>query len=150
MSENACFPLVPIFKLLGTDFRNINFYSKMKNGVDLYTKAVFRYDSAIASFQVGLGVKTEGCLVVSGTKGYAYVPAPWWKTDYFEIRYEDQNLNKKYFYTYAGEGLRYEIKDFVSCILSNDYYFRKVSKKENLAMAEVQELYLSGNNVFRL
>lgn len=150
MSENACFPLVPIFKLLGTDFRNINFYSKMKNGVDLYTKAVFRYDSAIASFQVGLGVKTEGCLVVSGTKGYAYVPAPWWKTDYFEIRYEDQNLNKKYFYTYAGEGLRYEIKDFVSCILSDEYYFRKVSKKENLAMAEVQELYLSGNNVFRL
>lgn len=50
MSENACFPLIPIFKLLGTDYRNINFYSKMKNGVDLFTKAVFRYDSAVASF----------------------------------------------------------------------------------------------------
>lgn len=150
MSENACFPLVPIFKLLGTDYKNVNFYSKMKNDVDLYTKAVFRYDSAIASFQVGLGVKTEGNMVVSGTKGYAYVPAPWWKTDYFEIRFEDQNQNKKYFYPFAGEGLRYEIKDFVSCILSEEYFFRKVSKKENLAMAEVQERYIEGKNLYRL
>ncbi len=150
MSENACFPLIPIFKLLGTDYRNINFYSKMKNGVDLFTKAVFRYDSAVASFQVGLGVKTEGNMVVSGTKGYAYVPAPWWKTDYFEIRFEDQNQNKKYFYHFAGEGLRYEIKDFVSNILSSDYFFSKVSKEENLKMAEVQEKYIGGENVFQI
>lgn len=150
MSENACFPLVPIFKLLGTDYKNINFYSKMKNGVDLFTKAVFRYDSAVASFQVGLGVKTEGNMVVSGTKGYVYVPAPWWKTDYFEIRYEDQNQNKKYFYPFAGEGLRYEIKEFVSGILSKDYFFEKVSNEENLKMAQVQEQYLNGTNLFKL
>ena len=98
MSENACFPLLPIFKFLGLDFRNINFYSKMKNDVDMFTKAVFRYDHAVASFQVGLGVKTEGSMTIAGTKGYVYVPAPWWKTDYFEVRYEDQNQNKKYFY----------------------------------------------------
>ena len=78
MSENACFPVLPILKLLGTEYRNINFYSKMKNGVDIYTKAVFRYDSATASFQVGLGAKTEGNMVISGTHGYVYVPAPWW------------------------------------------------------------------------
>ena len=103
MSENACFPLLPIFKFLGTDFRNINFYSKIKRNVDMYTKAVFRYDHAVASFQVGLGVKTEGAMTIAGTKGYVYVPAPWWKTDYFEVRYEDQNLNKKYFYPYVDE-----------------------------------------------
>lgn len=150
MSENACFPLLPIFKLLGTDYRNINFYSKIKNNVDVYTKAVFRYDAAVASFQVGPGVKSEGSLVISGTKGYAYVPAPWWKTDYFEIRYEDQNQNKKYFYPYAGEGLRYEIKDFVSAILGQGAFFSKVSKKENLIMAQVQEAYLDEKNLFRL
>lgn len=150
MNENACFPLLPIFKLLGTKYENINFYSKMKNGVDMFTKAIFRYPSAVASFQVGLGVKTEGNMVVSGTKGYAYVPAPWWKTDYFEIRFEDQNQNKKYFYPYAGEGLRYEIKDFVSGILSNDYFFSKVSKVENVMMAKVQEQYINGYNLYRL
>ena len=150
MSENACFPMVPIFKLLGTDYREVNFYSKMKNDIDLYTKAVFRYDSAIASFQVGLGVKTEGNMVVSGTKGYAYVPAPWWKTDYFEIRYEDQNQNKKYFYPFAGEGLRYEIKDFVSIVLSEGAFFSRVSKEENLKTAEVQEQYMSGLKAVKL
>lgn len=150
MNENACFPLLPIFKLLGVNYENINFYSKMKNGVDLFTKAVFRYPSAVASFQVGLGVKTEGNLVVAGTKGYAYVPAPWWKTDYFELRFEDQNQNKKFFHTWAGDGLRYEIKDYVTAILSKEYFYSKVSIKENIKMAEVQELYLCGKNLYKL
>lgn len=150
MSENACFPLLPIFKFLGLDYRNINFYSKMKNDVDMFTKAVFRFDHAVASFQVGLGVKTEGSMTIAGTKGYVYVPAPWWKIDYFEVRYEDQNQNKKYFYPFVGEGLRYEIKDFVASVLSNGSHFSKVSKKENVKMAEVQGQYIEGINLFRI
>lgn len=150
MSENACFPLLPIFKFLGTDYRDACFYSKMKNGVDMYTKAVFRYDHAVASFQVGLGVKTEGSMTIAGTKGYVYVPAPWWKTDYFEVRYEDQNQNKKYFYPFFEEGLRYEIKDFVAAILTEGYCFNKISKLENLAMAQVQEMFIRNRNVYRL
>ena len=149
MNENACFPLLPIFKFLGTEYKNINFYSKIKNDVDIYTKAVFRYDNAIASFQVGLGVKTEGSMTIAGTKGYVYVPAPWWKTDYFEVRYEDQNQNKKYFYPYAEEGLRYEIKAFAGSILSNDLN-SKITRREHLAMAEVQEAYINSVNVFKL
>lgn len=150
MSENACFPLLPIFKFLGMDFRNINFYSKMKNEVDMFTKAVFRYDHAVASFQVGLGVKTEGSMTIAGTKGYVYVPAPWWRTDYFEVRYEDQNQNKKYFYPFVGEGLRYEIKDFVASILANGSHYSKVSKAENIRMAEVQEKYINGINLYKI
>lgn len=150
MSENACFPLLPIFKFLGTDYREINFYSKMKNDVDMFTKAVFRFDHAVASFQVGLGVKTEGSMTIAGTKGYVYVPAPWWKTDYFEVRYEDQNQNKKYFYPFVGEGLRYEIKDFIAAVLSDGYYYNKISKRENLIMAEVQEAYIKGNNLYKI
>lgn len=150
MNENACFPLLPIFKFLGTDYRNINFYSKMKNNVDMFTKAVFRYDHAVASFQVGLGVKTESSMTIAGTKGYVYVPAPWWKTDYFEIRYEDQNKNKKYFYPFMDEGLRYEIKDFVTAILAGGYYHHKISKHENLMMAQVQEMYINGENLYKI
>lgn len=150
MSENACFPLLSIFKFLGTDYRNVNFYSKMKNDVDMFTKAVFRFDHAVASFQVGLGVKTEGSMIIAGTKGYVYVPAPWWKTDYFEVRYEDQNQNKKYFYPFVDEGLRYEIKDFVSAILAGGDYHSKISKNENLMMAQVQEAYINGENLFKL
>lgn len=150
MNENACFPLLPILKLLGQDVRNINFYSIMKNDVDMYTKAVFRYDNATASFQVGLGAKTEGNMVISGTKGYFYVPAPWWKTDYFEQRFEDQNLNRKCFFPFMGEGLRYEIREFISHILNPDQSLYLLTKEEILKMTQIQEDYINGVNVYKL
>ena len=65
---------------------------------------------------MGLGVKTEGDLVISGTRGYVYVPAPWWKTEYFEMRFENQSETEKYFYKFAGEGLRYEMVEFLERI----------------------------------
>lgn len=142
MNENACFPLLPIFRLLGTQYDGLSFYSRMKNGTDVYTKALLLYPKAIASFQVGLGVKSEGNMIISGTKGYVYVPAPWWKTDFFELRYEDQNRNRKYFYPYEGEGLRYEIKDFIMSILNGTNSFAKLSKSEIIKMAEVQERFI--------
>ena len=150
MNENACFPLLPIIKLLGREVRNINFYSIMKNEVDMYTKAVFRYDNATASFQVGLGAKTEGNMVISGTKGYIYVPAPWWKTDYFEQRFEDQNLNRKCFFPFMGEGLRYEIREFISHILNPDQSMYLLTKDEVLKMTGIQEDYINGKNVYKL
>lgn len=150
MNENACFPLLPILKLLGQDVRNINFYSIMKNDVDMYTKAVFRYDNATASFQVGLGAKTDGNMVISGTKGYIYVPAPWWKTDYFEQRFEDQNLNRKCFFPFMGEGLRYEIREFISHILNPDQSLYLLTKEEILKMTQIQEDYINGVNVYKL
>lgn len=150
MNENACFPLLPIIKLLGREVRNINFYSIMKNDVDMYTKAVFRYDNATASFQVGLGAKTEGNMVISGTKGYIYVPAPWWKTDYFEQRFEDQNLNRKCFFPFMGEGLRYEIREFISHILNPDQSMYLLTKDEVLKMTGIQEDYINGKNVYKL
>lgn len=63
-------------------------------------------------------MKTEGDLVISGTKGYVYVPAPWWKTDYFEIRFENPAENKRYFYQLNGEGIRYELLCFKDAIES--------------------------------
>lgn len=150
MNENACFPLLPIIKLLGREVRNINFYSIMKNDVDMYTKAVFRYDNATASFQVGLGAKTEGNMVISGTKGYIYVPAPWWKTDYFEQRFEDQNLNRKCFFPFMGEGLRYEIREFISHILNPNQSMYLLTKDEILKMTGIQEDYINGKNVYKL
>jgi len=63
-----------------------------------------------------VGVKSEGELIISGTKGYLYIPAPWWKTDYFELRYENPADNKRYFYKLDGEGIRYEIVSFIKAI----------------------------------
>ena len=150
MYELGSYPLLPIIKLLGTDYLNLNIYSRMKNGVDIYTKGVMRYPSAICSFKLGLGVKTEGNLVISGTKGYAYVPAPWWKTDYFELRYEDQNDNKKFFYKWDAAGLRYEIQEFMSCIYNNRLNSVRLRPSESIAMAEIMQQFTERKNLMEI
>ena len=150
MYESAVYPLLPIFRLLGTDYKNLNIYSRMENGVDIYTKGVLRYPTAVCSFKLGLGVKTEGNLVISGTKGYAYVPAPWWKTDYFELRYEDQNLNKKYFYKWDGEGLRYEIQEWMSCIINKRFSSARLRRRESIAMAGVMQQFTERKNFMEI
>ena len=65
--ELGSYPLLPIFRLFGPDFEDIHFYSRMLNGVDIYTKGIVRFAKAVCSFKIGLGVKTEGNLVISGT-----------------------------------------------------------------------------------
>lgn len=148
--ELGSYSLLPIFRLLGCQYENINLYSRMKDGVDLYTKGVIRYSHAVCSFKVGLGVKTEGSLIISGTKGYAYVPAPWWKTDYFELRYEDQNKNQKFFYKWDGAGLRYEIQEFISCILNTRFSTSRLRRRESICMAEVMEQFTNRKNFFEI
>lgn len=148
--ELASYPLLPIIKLLGCQYENLNIYSRMKDGVDMYSKGVLRFKNAVCSFKVGLGVKTEGNLVISGTKGYAYVPAPWWKTDYFEFRYEDQNKNQKYFYKWDGAGLRYEIQEFISCIINNRFSTARLRRRESIAMAYVMQQYTERINFMEI
>ena len=102
--------MLPIFEVLGTSYSNKVISSKLLNKdamYDIFTKIDFYYNNAVASLKVGKGVKSEGELIISGTKGYVYVPAPWWKTDYFEIRYENPADNRRYFYQLDGEGIRY-------------------------------------------
>ena len=147
MTEHAPLTLMAIIKLLGLEWKDVNFHTKKENGVDVYTKGVINYLHATSSFTLGIGVKTEGNLVISGTKGYVYVPAPWWLTSYFEVRYEDQTKNKKYFYSYDGEGLRYEIQELLSMIVNNRRSCYKLRRRESVAIAEIIEKYRNYENV---
>lgn len=147
MTEHAPLTVMAIIKLLGLDWKDIDFHTKKENGVDIYTKGVINYPHATSSFTLGIGVKTEGNLVISGTKGYVYVPAPWWLTSYFEVRYEDQTKNKKYFYSYDGEGLRYEIQEFFSMIVNDRRSCYKLRRRESVAIAEIIEKFRNGENV---
>lgn len=119
--------MLPIFQLLGTDYvskRIVTRFVNEERSYDAFTSIMFIYPHAVASLKVGQGVKSEGEMVVSGTKGYIYVPAPWWKTDYFEVRYEDPHNNKRYFYQLDGEGLRYELLSFLKTIrLERDFNY---------------------------
>ena len=149
--EMGSYPLLPIVKLLGTSYQHIDIFSRFNDaGVDVYTRGIMRFDSAVASFQLGLGVKTEGNLVISGTQGYLYVPSPWWKTDYFELRYEDQNRNKKYFYKWDEPGLRYELQEFVSCIVNGRRTSARLTPRESIFMARVMQQFAERKNIYNI
>lgn len=150
VTELASYVLLPIFKILGYDYHDIQFYSHVVNEVDVFTRGLMIYDKAIASFKVGLGVKSEGDLIISGTKGYAYVPAPWWKTEYFELRYEDQNQTRKYFYKFDGEGLRYEINDFLIEMNKPNQKQFKFQASDSVAIASIIEKFRNNENVHRI
>ena len=146
MNEHAPLALMAIIKLLGKEYSDFDFHSKVENGVDVYTKVVLNYPHATSSATLGIGVKTEGNMVISGTKGYVYVPAPWWLTSFFEVRYEDQAKNKKFFYSYDGDGLRYEIQEFMSMIVNHRKSSYKLRRRDSVTVAEIiEKFYLREN-----
>ena len=127
------FALLPVFQLLGTEYSNISIASrKAEKGCDIFTKIDFVYPHSVASIKVATGAKSEGELIITGTHGYIFVPAPWWKTDYFEIRYENHENNKRFFYQLDGEGIRNEIVVFAKAIESqknNGFISRIISER---------------------
>ena len=75
-----------------------------------------------------------------------YVPAPWWKTDYFEIRYENPANNKRYFYQLDGEGIRNELAAFLKTIEQG----RKdsaITRTVSVKIAEIMEMFAEKKNV---
>lgn len=139
ITELATYPLVAIIKLLGLDYESLDSFSyKDENGIDLYSKIIVKYKNAIATANVGLGVKSEGELIISGTKGYIVVPAPWWKTEYFEVRYEDPNKIDRYFVKFDEDGLRYEVADFLNSIVNNVDNIQ-LKNEESIKIVEIIE-----------
>ena len=145
-TELGSYVLLPIIKLLGTQWSQLRFDSvKGENGLDLFTRAQFLYPGGMACATCGLGVKSEGKLVISGTTGYIVVEAPWWKTTYFEIHREDPNEVEKFSAHFLGDGLRYELSDFLSTINGSSRSDVKLTRKESVALAGVMEQFLKEN-----
>lgn len=111
--------ILAVLQILGCQYERCDitsFYAPGSKDFDVFTKYDFKFASAVATVKVGKGVKSEGELIISGTKGYIYVPAPWWKLDYFEVRYENPADNRRYFYQLNGEGIRQELIVFLRCV----------------------------------
>ncbi len=141
--------LLPIFDILGTNYDSVNIVSALdkKGKDDLFTKICFKYRDSVASLKVAKFVKSEGDLVIAGTKGYIYVPSPWWKTSYFEVRFENFSDNKKYFYQFDGQGLRYEIAYFSRIISQKQVGDYIINKGVSKAIVDIMECFASKKEV---
>ncbi|MFT4297150.1 MAG: Gfo/Idh/MocA family oxidoreductase [Micropruina sp.] len=141
ISELATYPLLAIVKLLGTGYDTISTHSyrPADSAVELFSRIDLNFPHAISSARIGLGVKAEGDLVVAGTRGYLYVPAPWWLTEFFEVRFEDPRHNKKFYATFDGDGLRYELAEFCTMIRSGRRESFRLRAAESIAIAGIIE-----------
>lgn len=145
-TELGSYTLLPIIKFFGTDFEKVTFDTiKADNGLDILTKAHFNFINGLGTATCGLGVKSEGQMIISGTKGYIIVEAPWWKTTYFEIHHENPEDVEKYSDRFLGDGLRYEVSDFLSLVNGSTECEFKLSREESIVMADIMERFLKEN-----
>lgn len=142
-TELGSYVMLPILKIFGTEYKELRFDSVTgENGLDLFTKASFVYPAGMASATCGLGVKSDGRLLIAGTKGYIIAEAPWWKTTYFEVHYEEASRVDRYSELFMGDGLRYEISNFLYMINKSDKDNFKLTRSESVAMAEIMETFM--------
>lgn len=145
--ELGSYVMFPVLKMLGENFESIRFDSiRGENGLDLFTRASLKYSCGIATATCGLGVKSEGRLLIAGTKGYIVAEAPWWKTSYFEVHYENPGEVEKYSERFLGDGLRYEISDFINRINGVGKNEFKLTRGESVALAGVMEAFMKAEN----
>lgn len=176
-TELGSYGMLPIFRILGTGYDDVRFISRYDwNGLDLYTKAILTYGEGrftqTATVKTGLGVKSEGQLLISGTDGYILVPSPWWLTKYYEIHFEDPNRIIRRNAVYEGSGLQYRLQTFLERITGtstseeqdgNDRrgwnripsgedmeVSSRISEEEAVARASVFEKFLRENRKMRM
>ncbi len=148
--ELGSYVMFPILKLFGTEYEEIAFDTiDDENGLDLFTRVSLRYPSGVATATCGLGVKSEGRLLISGTLGYIVVEAPWWKTSYFEVHYEDAGRIDKYSEIFLGDGLRYEISDFLALLNHNEKNAFKLTRGDSIALAGIMEKFMTEKRLGR-
>jgi len=141
--EYSSYGMLPIFKLLGFNYQDVSIESILGDrGIDVYTEVHFHYPGSLATAKAGAGVKSEGQLIIAGTKGYILVPAPWWLTRSFDVRYEDPTKVDHYKADFQGDGFRYEIAEFISKINGTGGKDYRLTAEESIAMAKVVEKFM--------
>lgn len=140
-TELGSYVLLPVLDLLGSGYQNLRF-SRIDNalGIDIFTKLELDYSGKMATAVCGLGVKAEGRLLIGGTKGFIRVEAPWWKTSHISIHFEDPSATQQYEVPFEGDGLRYEIDEFVRQIQEKK---ENNTKYRSICMADLMERFLS-------
>lgn len=145
--EFGGYTMLPIIKLLGWDYEEMRIDPILReDGLDIYTKVQFRYKDALATAKCGVAVKSEGQLVIAGTKGYILAQSPWWLTSGFDVRYEDAARIDHYEAPFRGDGFRYEISDFLSQINNTGKNAYKLTAEESISMARVVERFMEIRN----
>lgn len=133
----SSYPSLLVHKVLGKR-KSVTFFDQEENGYDMSNLIVTTHkNGALGVARVAIGAKSEGDAVISGTKGYVYIPAPWWLTKTFYFRFEDTHRSHKFTYEFDGCGLRYMIAEFASLIQRGHRKSEKLTPSDMVAITRV-------------
>lgn len=133
----SSYPSLLVNKILG-ESKDITFFDQGTEGYDVSNLIISKHKGgAIGISNVATGIKSEGDAVISGTKGYIYIPAPWWLTKQFHVRFEDERKSQTYNYEFDGCGLRYMIAEFASLIQRGQRKSDMLSPKDMISINRV-------------
>lgn len=128
------YPALLVQKVAGKA-KNINYFDQRNRDYDTSNRAISAHKKGIIGIStVGIEMKSDGHAVISGTKGYIYIPAPWWLTSEFYIKFEDNTKDIHYEYQFEGDGLRYMIAEFISLIRRDQVESKRLTMKEIIDM----------------
>jgi glycerol-3-phosphate cytidylyltransferase len=138
------YPSLLIQKVLG-ESESISFFDQREDGYDISNRVITTHkDNTIGIATVGIGMKLESDAVVAGTKGYLYIPAPWWLTKEFYFRFEDEYKCYSFNYEFEGDGLRYMISEFSSLIQRGEIESNRLTQKD---MIEINKIIVKYNSI---
>ena len=138
----ASYPSLLVHKVLGKS-KSIHFFDQKKHGYDTSNNIITVHKNGLIGIStVSTSVKREGSATVAGTKGYVYIPAPWWLTKVFYVRFEDSSKSIKYEYEFEGCGLRYMLAEFTSLIQRGKTSSKKLSPTD---MTNINKIVLKYN-----
>jgi glycerol-3-phosphate cytidylyltransferase len=133
----SSYPSLLVNKTLGKS-KDITFFDQGTEGYDVSNLIISKHKGgAIGISNVATGIKSEGDAVISGTKGYVYIPAPWWLTKKFHVRFENENKSLTFNYEFEGCGLRYMIAEFSSLIQRGKRKSNMLSPKDMIRINRV-------------
>ena len=126
--------------------KEIKFFDQKESGYDISNLIISRHKGgSLGVARVATGIKSEGDAVISGTRGYVYIPAPWWLTKKFYVRFEDEHKSQTFNYEFEGDGLRYMIAEFTSLIQRGNRKSKKLSPSDMVAINRVLLDYNESN-----
>jgi len=128
------YPSLLVQKIAGKSI-NLSFFDQRSNGFDTSNRVISVHKKDIIGIStVGIGMKSEGHAIISGTKGYVYIPAPWWLTKEFYFKFEDSHKEYHFEYEFEGDGLRYMISEFISLIQRGKIESPRLTRKDMLEL----------------
>ncbi len=131
------YPSLLIHKILGKR-KSIKFFDQIEKNYDISNLIITTHkNNTIGIARVATAIKSEGDAVISGTKGYVYIPAPWWLTREFYFRFEDTHKSYKFHYEFEGCGLRYMIAEFASLIQRDKRKSKMLTPSDMVSISRV-------------